>query len=77
MKWPSIPLKSLLTGPALHHYEKDEQNMQYEPFKIISCFRPSKVGLYKCKFRFLVEEGIGIDIVLKGEAKLQDPDRLK
>ena len=35
-------------------------------------FRPEVTGLYRCRFRFVVEEGEGFDVVLEGRGTYQE-----
>ena len=45
---------------------QDESERELLPLKILVNFRPKQNVLYKSKFRFTVEHGLGCDVILKG-----------
>lgn len=46
--------------------------MQYMPAKLTVTFRPKKNVLYKSKFRFIVENGLACDVILKGKGSYEE-----
>ena len=51
---------------------KDEYEKQFLPQAIQVNFRPKKNVLYKSKFRFLVENGLPCDVILKGKGSYEE-----
>lgn len=51
---------------------KDEEEQKYVPSKIFIKFKPKANVLYKSKFRFICENGISCDVILKGHGSYEE-----
>jgi hypothetical protein len=72
LKGKSLPLRKVPEGLLVPPVPKDEEEKKYLPQKIYVKFNPKKNVLYKSKFRFLTENGIPCDVILKGRGSYEE-----
>lgn len=60
--------KSIFVQPT----PMDEEEVKYVPEKIFIKFKPKANVLYKSKFRFICENGIACDVILKGHGSYEE-----
>lgn len=72
LKGKSEPLRKVPEGLVVPPVPKDEFEKQYLPCSIQVNFKPKKNVLYKSKFRFIVENGLPCDVILKGKGSYEE-----
>ena len=50
----------------------DDNERQFLPQELMVNFRPKQNVIYKSKFRFIVENGISCDVILKGKGSYEE-----
>lgn len=72
LKGRSLPLRKVPEGGLVPPVPRDEEEQKYMPQKVFIKFKPKANVLYKSKFRFICENGINIDIILKGRGSFEE-----
>ena len=72
LKGKSLPLRKMPEGLFTPPVPMDEYEKQYLPQTILVDFKPKKNVLYKSKFRFIVENGLSCDVILKGKGSYEE-----
>ena len=72
LKGKSLPLRKVPEGLLVPPVPKTDEEIKYLPQKIFIKFNPKKNVLYKSKFRFLTENGIPCDVILKGRGSYEE-----
>mmetsp|Transcript_6993 Transcript_6993/g.7912 ORF Transcript_6993/g.7912 Transcript_6993/m.7912 type:complete len:308 (-) Transcript_6993:18-941(-) len=72
LKGPSLPLRVTPEGLALPSVPKNSTEEEYLPLKILVNFKPKANILYKSMFRFVVENGMTYDVILKGKGSYEE-----
>lgn len=72
LKGKSLPLRKMPEGLFTPPVPMDEYEKQYMPQTILVDFKPKKNVLYKSKFRFMVENGLACDVILKGKGSYEE-----
>lgn len=72
LKGKSMPLRLVPEGLCVPPVPKDEDERAYLPQLLLVNFRPKQNVLYKSKFRFVVENGIACDVILKGKGSYEE-----
>lgn len=72
LKGKSHALRITPEGLALPGKAMSEEEKLYLPQKVMVNFRPKKNILYKSKFRFLVDNGLSCDVILKGRGTYEE-----
>ena len=67
-----MPLRLVPEGLCVPPVPKDEDERAYLPQLLLVNFRPKQNVLYKSKFRFVVENGIACDVILKGNGSYEE-----
>jgi len=72
IKGKTLPLRNMPEGLCVPPVPKNEEERKYMPVPIKIAFRPKQNVLYKCKFRFTVDNGLSCDIILKGKGSFEE-----
>lgn len=72
LKGTSLPLRKVPEGLLVPPVPRDEYERQYLPTKILIKFKPKQNVLYKSKFRFICDNGISTDVILKGRGSYEE-----
>lgn len=72
LRGKSLPLRKVPEGLCVPPVAKDEEESKFLPQTILVNFRPKQNVLYKSKFRFTVENGLSVDVILKGKGSYEE-----
>lgn len=72
LRGKSLPLRKIPEGLCVPPVAKDEEESKFLPQTILVNFRPKQNVLYKSKFRFTVENGLSVDVILKGKGSYEE-----
>jgi len=72
LKGKSLPLRVVPAGLCVPPVPMDDNERQFLPQELMVNFRPKQNVIYKSKFRFIVENGISCDVILKGKGSYEE-----
>lgn len=72
LRGKSFALRKVPEGGMVPPVPKDEEEQKYLPQKIFIKFKPKANVLYKSKFRFICENGLSCDVILKGKGSYEE-----
>lgn len=72
LRGPSITLRQTPEGLAIPGVAKDSFEEQFLPEKIMVNFRPKANIIYKSRFKFVVNNGVSCDVILKGTGSYEE-----